>query len=117
MGNNIIQFSGSRFKTVRSIEYLTLYLNSTAGKTQVEQVNTGGIQTNLTIPVIEDLQIVCPPFEIQNQIVKIIQTAFSLRQQSEKLLEIAKRAVEIAIEENEETASSFLKNDINMEKM
>ena len=32
--------------------YLALYINSLVGKMQTEQANTGGIQTNLTIPVL-----------------------------------------------------------------
>jgi len=55
---------------------------------------------NLDIPII-------PP-ETQTQIAEKIQTSFTLRQQSEKLLERAKRAVEIAIEESEESAMDYI---------
>ncbi|MCP4109303.1 MAG: N-6 DNA methylase [Desulfobacteraceae bacterium] len=88
--------------------YLTLYLNSMAGKIQVEQANTGGVQTNLTIPVIENLKIITPPFEIQNQIVEKVQESLRLRQQSDHLLEIAKQAVETAIEKGESEAEKLL---------
>jgi len=55
---------------------------------------------NLDIPIISP--------EIQTQIAEKIQTSFTLRQQSEKLLERAKRAVEIAIEESEESAMDYI---------
>lgn len=41
--------------------YLSLYLNFLVGRLQTEQANTGTIQTNLTIPVLESLLIACPP--------------------------------------------------------
>jgi len=55
---------------------------------------------NLDIPIISP--------ETQTQIAEKIQTSFTLRQQSEKLLERAKRAVEIAIEESEGTAMDYI---------
>ena len=55
---------------------------------------------NLDIPIISP--------EIQTQIAEKIQTSFTLRQQSEQLLERAKRAVEIAIEESEESAMDYI---------
>lgn len=64
-------------------------------------------------PVIKDkdiLELVIPilPMAIQQQIADKIQKSSLLRKQGERLLESAKRAVEIAIEEDEETALVFL---------
>jgi hypothetical protein len=45
----------------------------------------------------------------QQEIATLVEESFRLKKQSEQLLETAKRAVEIAIEENEEIAMFFLK--------
>lgn len=45
----------------------------------------------------------------QKQISSKVQESFVLRQRSEELLEYAKRAVEVAIEEGEEKAMEWLK--------
>lgn len=47
--------------------------------------------------------------ETQEQIASIVRQAFSLRQQSEQLLDYAKRAVELAIEQGEDAAMAWLK--------
>ncbi|MDX8382445.1 MAG: restriction endonuclease subunit S, partial [Ghiorsea sp.] len=46
--------------------------------------------------------------EKQQQIASLIQQSFSLKKQSEHLLEVAKRAVEIAIEEDEAAALAYI---------
>jgi hypothetical protein len=46
--------------------------------------------------------------ETQNQIADLIQQSFTLKAQSEALLTTAKRAVELAIETNEQTAINYL---------
>ncbi len=89
--------------------YLTLFMNSKAGKIQVEQQNTGGIQTNLTIPVIESFKIPVPDIDIQNLIVETVKQSEEYKQGAGHLLQIAKQAVEKAIEENEEAAMEFIK--------
>ena len=105
---------GSYFIRIRPNEsiiksqFLALYMNSIAGKLQVEQQNTGGIQTNLTIPVIEDMKVVCPPLIVQEQFISKINEGVNLESQSQHLLELAKRAVEVAIEEGEEQALALL---------
>jgi restriction endonuclease S subunit len=55
---------------------------------------------NIPIPIID--------FSIQQQIATLIEESFKLKAQSEKLLEVAKRAVEIAIEENEDVAMEYI---------
>jgi type I restriction enzyme, S subunit len=58
---------------------------------------------NILVPLID--------IEVQQQIAKLIDESFSLKKQTEHLLEVAKRAVEIAIEENEETAIKYIENN------
>lgn len=58
---------------------------------------------NIPLPIID--------INIQTQISSFIQKSFKLKFESEQLLETAKRAVEIAIEQNEEEAIKFLSYD------
>lgn len=60
----------------------------------------------LPIPIIKDT--------IQNNISSLVQESFTLRKQSEHLLEVAKRAVEIAIEQNENIAIEYINKHIKL---
>lgn len=70
--------------------------------------------TGTSYPVIVDndilnLPIPLLPQDIQNEIQQKVSQSFALRAKSKELLEAAKRAVEIAIEEDEEKALAYLK--------
>lgn len=99
-------------KQVNSV-YLALFINTLTGQLQVERASTGSIQTNLTIPVIENFDIVLPDFDTQKQIAQIVIDSFKAQDVSKQLLEAAKRAVEITIEEDEERALAWLNEEIN----
>jgi len=58
---------------------------------------------NIPVPIIDT--------NIQIQIAELLQESFKLKEQSEHLLQVAKRAVEIAIEENEEVAINYINNN------
>lgn len=89
-------------------EVLKVLLRSTIYKDWLLQFNVGTSYPvikdedvlNLPIPYIDDI--------LQLQIATLIQESFALKAESEKLLEVAKRAVEIAIEENEEVAMDYI---------
>ena len=53
------------------------------------------------------------PEAIQAQIEQKVVDAFNLQEQSKRLLEFAKRAVEISIEQDEQTAIDWLENATN----
>lgn len=89
-------------------EFLALFINSWAGQMQVEQKNTGGIQTNLTIPAIESLLIPIGSINWQMHFVKMVYLSLFQRQRATQLLDAAKRAVEIAIEDSEAAALAYL---------
>ncbi len=80
-------------------KYLAFYLNSIVGRMQVEQINSGGIQTNLTIPMIQSLRIIIPDFDFQKQITNKIDDSENMRIESESLLLKAKLRVGQLIEE------------------
>ena len=89
--------------------FLSVYLNSIAGKYQVEKYfkgSSGQIELyptdigNFYVPIVES--------SIQIQIADFVRKSFTLKAKSEQLLEAAKRAVEIAIENSEEAAMHYL---------
>lgn len=51
--------------------------------------------------------------EIQEKIAAKVQESFTLRKQSKQLLEYAKQAVEMAIEQGEDMALEWLKDKVN----
>ncbi len=59
---------------------------------------------NIPIPIIDDSK--------QQQIAELIEESFALKKQSEQLLEVAKRAVEVAIEESEDVAMGYIDEEI-----
>ena len=79
--------------------YFSFYMNSLAGKMQVERYNTGGIQTNLTIPAIESFLIVPLKRKKENQILELIKKSEDFLKESKQLLEKAKQMVEDLIEQ------------------
>ena len=80
-------------------ELMQNILKQNCSGTILTAVNKSEFQ-NIPIPIID--------FEKQQEISTLIQESFVLKHQSEHLLEIAKRAVEIAIEEDEEKAIEYI---------
>ncbi len=88
--------------------YLMVLFNSPVGKSFVEKYSRQGLQTNLNLTEVGDLSIPIIEYSKQQQIAKWVEESFALKQQARQLLEAAKRAVEIAIEQNEEAAMAYL---------
>jgi len=89
-------------------EFLQVYLRSTIGKTLLEKPCKG-----TSYPTINDndVKLLPVPTIAQSKIEQIshlVQQSHTARRESKTLLEKAKRAVEIAIEEGEERALEFL---------
>ncbi len=89
-------------------DYLTLVLNSPVVKLQAEQDAGGSVIQHWKPSEIEKVVIPLLPYAIQEKISNKVQDAFKLRHQSQHLLHVAKRAVEIAIEEDEDAALTYL---------
>lgn len=87
---------------------LPLVINSVIGKFQLERIGTGGVQTNISPNDIKEILVPIIEKGKEQKIATLIAESFSLKKQSEQLLETAKRAVEIAIELNEEKALEFI---------
>lgn len=88
---------------------LALYLNSIAGQYQVEQYFKGSSGQIELYPA-DIANFWCPELDesVQNKIDALIEESFTLKSKSKQLLEAAKRAVEIAIEQNEAAAMAYL---------
>lgn len=91
-------------------EYLTLVLNSILVKEQINRDVGGSVILHWRPDQVKEtiIPILIEPkqSEIQQKVIE----SFSLRKQSKHLLECAKRAVEVAIEQDEKTAINWLKD-------
>ncbi len=90
-------------------EYLTLALNSKLVQMQAERDAGGSIILHWRVSEIENVVVPVIPYAKQQHIAALIEQSFALKKQSEELLETAKRAVEIAIEEDEAAALRYIK--------
>lgn len=93
-----------------NFDVLPLVINSLIGQLQLERIGTGGVQTNVSATDIKQILIPNIEEQIQEQIADLVEESFKLKAESERLLEVAKTAVEMAIEENEEKALEYILN-------
>ncbi len=99
-----------RLKDGYNANYIGFVMNSQIGRMQTEQLSAGSAQAelypkdidNFLIPIIDETK--------QVEIMKFLNESDVLKKQSEKLLDLAKIALEKAIEENEEQAMKFIKD-------
>jgi restriction endonuclease S subunit len=88
-------------------ESLAVYLK-TIGKVLLERVQTGNVQPYVNTSNFETLIVPLIDLETQTKISNLVQQSFILKAESERLLATAKRAVEIAIETDEQTAMAYI---------
>jgi restriction endonuclease S subunit len=93
-------------------EYLALCINSIIGKIQIERDCVGSVIPHWKIEQVKKLKIPILPLSIQQEIASLVQQSHEARRKAKELLEIAKRAVEIAIEENEEKAQEYIQKKV-----
>jgi len=92
-------------------EYLTLVLNSILTKEQVNRDVGGSVILHWLPKQVKGVVVPMLPLDKQTQIAQKVDEAFTLRKQSKRLLECAKRAVEIAIEKGERAAVEWLERE------
>ncbi len=92
-------------------EYLTLALNSVLTKEQVNRDVGGSVILHWRPEQVKAAVIPLLREEIQAEIQRRVVESFRLRKRSRRLLECAKRAVEIAIEEGEQVAVEWLASE------
>jgi hypothetical protein len=89
--------------------YLSVFINSLAGQFQVEQRLHGSSgQIELYPTDIAEFTVWLAPKAIQQEIRQAVENGFTAKQRATQLLEAAKRAVEIAIEDSETAALAYL---------
>lgn len=91
-------------------DYLTLVLNSPIVQLQAERDSNGAIIQHWKPSEIEKVVIPVLDIEIQKRIAAKVQESFDCRRKSKELLENAKKSVEMAIEQGEEVALSWLQD-------
>jgi len=94
-------------------EYLALYINSSIGKMQIERECSGSIVSHLKPEQIKNLKIPLLPRPTQEIIASLIQKSYEARKKSDELLNVAKKATEIAIEKSEKDALNYLSSFSN----
>jgi len=92
-------------------DYLTLVLNSKLTQMQAERDAGGSIIQHWRPDEIKQVLIPILPIDVQKELAKEIQQSFKLRKESKRLLEVAKTAVEMAIEEGEDKAMNYIKEN------
>lgn len=88
--------------------YVAFVLNSFIGRLQTDKMKTGSAQPHLYPKDIAQFLIPFVDRETQKEIREKIISSLALKKQSTTLLDIAKRAVEIAIEQDEQAALAFI---------
>jgi len=83
-------------------EYLALCINSIIGKMHIEKDCGGSVILHWKPDQVKRLKIPTLPSEIQQEIASLVQQSHEARRKAKELLEVAKKAIEIAIEKNEE---------------
>lgn len=96
-------------KSIVIPDYLTLVLNSKIVQMQAERDSNGAIIKHWKPDDIKKVIVPVVSREMQEKIAAQVAESFKLRSESEKLLFKAKKAVEIAIEQNEDTAIKSLR--------
>ena len=91
-------------------EYLTLALNSILTKEQVNRDGGGSVILHWRPDQVKGTALPILSEEKQTQIQQKVIESFTLRKQSKHLLECAKQAVEMAIEQDEKTAINWLES-------
>lgn len=94
---------GSYFIRIRpkidiSRSYLKVFYNSIIGKLIVERLQTGAIQTNLTIPAIKKFPLLLPWSELKEKIKDLINKSKQARLEAKNLLNQSVKKVERLIE-------------------
>jgi type I restriction enzyme S subunit len=95
-----------------NVVYVAFVLNAKIGRLQTEQLSAGSAQQELYPKDIANFYVPFIDLKHQTKISALVQKSFSLNTESERLLEVAKLAVEIAIEKGEKAAMKYLSKEI-----
>ncbi len=91
--------------------YVAAFLAAMPGKMQIQQQSNGGVQPEINQPSLKRITIPRLEPKQQQKVKEAIKAAHKTRDLGNELLEKAKRAVEIAIEQSETAALNYLKGN------
>jgi len=89
-------------------EYLALCVNSIIGKVQTERDGGGSVILHWKPEQVKRLKTPILPLSTQRKIASLVQQSHEARKKAKELLEVAKKAVGIAIENDEEEALGYI---------
>lgn len=98
-------------------EYLTLVLNSVIVQKQIERDAGGSVINHWRVDQVKNTLIPVLSVGIQKKIAETVNDSFCNRELSKKLLDIAKRGVELAIERDEKTAQEWIDEKLKCRKL
>lgn len=88
--------------------YLAVFLNALPGLLQSKKFSSGSGQAHIYPAYVSSYWIYIPSHVFQQKVADFVRQSYSARQKAKALLEKAKRAVEIAIEQGQKNAMAFL---------
>ena len=98
-------------------EYLTLVLNSIIVQKQIERDAGGSVINHWRVDQVKNTLIPVLPVTKQKKIAKMVNDSFCNRELSKRLLNIAKRGVELAIEKDEKIAQGWIDSELNKQNI
>lgn len=101
-----------RLKDGYNAVYVGFVMNSMVGRMQTEKLSAGSAQAELYPKDIDQFIIPSIDESKQQEIEVMINESFSLKKKSEKMLDVAKRGVEMAIEKDEQTALNWIEEQV-----
>lgn len=93
--------------------FLAVFLNSRVGRLQSDKYIVGITRPALDYESIKKFEIPLVPYKFQIKIEELIKTAYKKSREGKMLLELAKQAVELAIEQGEKAAMALLNDPKN----
>jgi restriction endonuclease S subunit len=97
-------------KQVKRLYLVTLF-NSIIGKKFVAKTARQGLQTNLTLKEVSQLEIPILPMPVQKKISDAVSSAFAWHDRRQHLISISKKSVELFIDQDEKEALNYIKNE------
>lgn len=92
--------------------YLALFLNTQLGKSFMIRHSRGSVQQRLNQETLKEILIPIVSTDIQTKIAETIIESYRAKTSSKHLLEIAKTGIEKAIEQNEASATKWIKAEV-----
>ncbi len=102
-----------RLKEEYDAVYVGFVMNSFIGRMQTQQLSAGSAQAELYPKDVDNFLIPIVKPSIQQKISDFIESFIAMKKRSEHLLDVSKRAVEIAIEKSEDEALFFIEEQVN----